>query len=103
MRSSIFMDRGVMASANFEILHEVRDNAEDAEWVLCFQWGIHHYSEGEPEHGYRFIWRKPNDHLAPERGQARIPSAAGMFRLIEHAGEAGWLVNCERVMRRAAA
>jgi len=42
--------------------------------------------------GYRFIWRKPDGTLQAARGQARIPSAAEMFQLIQMATEAGGLL-----------
>jgi hypothetical protein len=81
-------------AANFQVIHEVTDNLGDS--ALCLQWGILHFGRGSPsEPGYRFIWRDPQDHQKPFRGQARIPSAASMFRLIQRAIEAGWFITCE--------
>ena len=85
--------------ANIEIIHEARTNHPN-EWNLCFQWVRYHYNDqdggGDPEMGYRFMWRRPNDNLAPQMGQARIPSAAELFNLLNKASEAGWFVTAEQ-------
>ena len=82
-------------TAKIGILHEVElEPADDNH--LCFQWCEYCYDDGSSEHGYRFMWRKPNGKLASHRGQARIPSAHEMFELICKAAEAGWLGKCER-------
>ena len=84
-----------------EIIHEVRTNHPN-EWNLCFHWARYHYDNNDfgggsnPEMGYRFMWRKPNDTLAPQMGQARIPSAAELFDLLRMASEAGWFVTAEQ-------
>ena len=85
-----------MPSAEFEIEHEVMTDDEGSGWRLCFQWGVYRYDDAAPESGYRFIWRKPDAHLEPARGQARIPSAATMLDLLRRASDAGWFVTCER-------
>jgi hypothetical protein len=80
-------------SAHVEIINEV--GRAPGEWTLCFQWVRYHYDDRRPELGYRFIWRHPDDALQPARGQARIPSAAAMFELIQSAMEEGWFITCE--------
>lgn len=85
-----------MARANVEIIHEERDTVPN-EWNLCFQWVRYVYDSGDPPQlGYRFIWRRPNDSLQAAMGQARIPSASDIFRLIHMATEADWFINAER-------
>lgn len=85
-----------MAPATFKIIYEVKNDPNPAGYTLCFQWGYLKYSDGSPsEHGYRFIYRKPNGNLQAARAQARIPSVAAMMKLIERARAAGWLEACE--------
>ena len=75
--------------------HEVRTGPPGG-WQLCFQWVTYTYADASPsERGYRFIWRRPNGTLQPARGQARIPSAADLFDLLQKAAAEGWLVNAE--------
>ena len=64
---------------------------------LCFQWCTYVYKESgkADQRGYRFIWRRANNNLQAARGQARIPNAADLSRLIELAREAGWFERCE--------
>lgn len=80
--------------ANVTIIHEVC-SGQSGQWNLCFQWGKYNYDDGSSEMGYRFIWRKPDGTLHAARGQARIPSAAEMFQLIQMATEAGWFITAE--------
>jgi hypothetical protein len=80
--------------ANVEIIHEVCSGTL-GDWNLCFQWGRYVYDDGSSQTGYRFIWRKPDGNLQAARGQARIPCAADMFRLIQMANEAGWFITTE--------
>ena len=76
--------------AHVRIENEVT-NGNMGEWRLCFQWCEYFYDDSdETEFGYRFIWRKPNGHLQPARGQARIPSESDLLRLVEMATIAGW-------------
>tara|TARA_R110001606_G_scaffold146950_1_gene286890 strand:+ start:112 stop:360 length:249 start_codon:yes stop_codon:yes gene_type:complete len=78
----------------FEIKHEV-SNGKKNEWRLCFHYGTYHYENGESENGYRFIWRKPDNKLQPARGQARIPNAKELFKLITLASQEEWFIKCE--------
>jgi hypothetical protein len=73
-----------------EIRNEVIDS-EAENWVLCFHECTYHYDDGTAEDGYRFIWRRPDGSLQAARGQARIPDAATLYRLIDDAVRAGWL------------
>ena len=84
-----------MKRASVERLHEVI-NGDPGQWNLCFQWVRYHYTDDSPSQmGYRFIWRRPNGSLQAAMGQARIPSAAEMFTLIQKATKAGWFVSAE--------
>ena len=75
--------------------HEVRTGAEGT-WQLCFQWVTYTHQDGSPgEHGYRFIWRRPDGTLQPARGQARIPSSADLFELLRRAARDGWFIAAE--------
>ena len=81
--------------ANIDIVREVKERSTDG-WNLCFQWCCYHYDNGNPdEMGYRFIWRDPDARLHPQRGQALIPSARHLFRLINKAIQQGWFITCE--------
>lgn len=73
-----------------EIHDEVREG-DPGQWNLCFQRCTYHYDDSSTEDGYRFIWRTPEGHLQPARGQARIPDADILHRLIDAAKNAGWL------------
>ncbi len=79
--------------ANFHIEHEVR-LFQPSGWQLCFQYGEYVYDPDQEtlvdrEHGYRFIWRKPNGHLQGARGQARL-MPSWITILLGKAAEAGW-------------
>lgn len=76
--------------ADVEILEEVTRPPNEDGWTLCFHWGEWRYEGGGSQRGYRFIWRDPDNNLRPQRGQARIPSAAEMFDLMSRAAAAGW-------------
>lgn len=79
------------------VLKEVREDLGGG-WKLCLQWCRYAYDQKavddneypSSETGYRFIWRKPNNHLQAARGQARIPSFAVMSMLMEKASNEGW-------------
>ena len=75
--------------ANVDILREAKGDPS-GEWWLCFQWCRYVYDDGRTEHGYRFIWRRPNGNLQAGRGQARIPSIDQALQLIEIARSEGW-------------
>lgn len=62
-------------------------------WALCFQWCRYIYEDGETEHGYRFIWKRPDGSLQAARGQARIPSLKIMNQLVDTARIEGWANN----------
>ena len=57
---------------------------------ICFQNVIYHYANGTTDYGFRFIWRKPGGNLLSSRGQARIPDAVTLKRLLAKAKSAGW-------------
>jgi hypothetical protein len=82
---------------NKVVVHHEVLTGELGDWRLCFQWCTYVYKEpGRPDqHGYCFIWRRPDDSLQAARGQAQIPSAADMRRLTELARPAGWYERCE--------
>jgi hypothetical protein len=79
-----------MSTANVEIHNEVEDGRVNT-WRLCFHEVTYHYDDGTPDQdGYRFIWRRPDNSLQAARGQARIPDAAALDRLLTAARRAGW-------------
>jgi len=59
-------------------------------WVLYLQWCIYPHENGIVEQGYRFIWKDPDGHLRPQRGQACIPSLDIVQKLIDKASQKGW-------------
>lgn len=75
--------------ANVEIHNEVIGDSTDG-WHLCFQGCTYRVDDGHSEDEYRFIWRDGDGGLRPQRGQARIPTAGHMFRLLGKASDAGW-------------
>jgi len=80
-----------MATATVEIHDEVEDGPMNS-WRLCFQRVTYHYDDGsDSEDGYRFIWRRPDNTLQAARGQARIPDATALNRLLDTARAGGWL------------
>jgi hypothetical protein len=80
--------------ARVQVLKQVDyDFGEPDGWILLLQWCLYVYDEGTPEHGYRFIWRRPKadgGSLQAARGQARIPSLAVARALIAKAEKGGW-------------
>ena len=77
--------------ARVQIVNEVsKDNPKVGHWVLWLQWCRYFYDDGNMQHGYRFIWRRPNGSLQPARGQARIVSLKDAEGLIEKARNQGW-------------
>ncbi len=75
--------------ARVKILNSVSEGQE-GKCCLYFQWCLYIYDEGEPQKGYRFIWRRPDGTLQAARGQARLPSIAKAQRLMARAVEEGW-------------
>lgn len=75
--------------ARVQVLNSVSEGQE-GNWCLCFQWCRYVYDEGEPQKGYRFIWRRPDGTLQGARGQARLPSMAQAQRLMSKAAKEGW-------------
>jgi hypothetical protein len=73
-----------------EIHNEVPKRRKRGSWELCFQNVTYHYADGTTDDGYRFIWRRPDNTLQPARGQARIPNAAALDKLIKEAKSDGW-------------
>ncbi len=76
--------------ARIQVIHETCTSHREGEWGLCFQWCQYVYEDGTNEHGYRFIWRRPDGSLQPARGQARIPSVAILEELVVTAKREGW-------------
>lgn len=83
--------------ANVKIIKEVI-NGPARSWRLCFQWCEYIYDDGSSEYGYRFIWRRPNNHLQAARGQARIPTFNDMQILLNMAQQEGWLGTIENTI-----
>lgn len=79
-----------MASARIEILNQVPQILMPNTWNLCFQESIYHYDNGTSQHGYRFIWRRPNNTLQAARGQARLPDQKTIDSLLNSAKALGW-------------
>ena len=77
--------------ASIEVINEVSQNT-GAGWTLCFQWCRYNFDdpEADAEHGYRFIWRDPENRLRPQMGQARIPSIRIARELMQQARRNGW-------------
>ena len=73
-----------------QVIHEACPDAGKNQWALAFQWCQYIYEDGTSEHGYRFIWRRPNGNLQGARGQARIPSMKELERLVKIAKSEGW-------------
>jgi len=74
-----------------DVLNEVRHPDHPlGKPQLCLQWCRYRYDDGTQPLGFRFIWRRPNGHLAPARGQTRLPSLDDAERLILLARADGW-------------
>ena len=76
--------------ARVQVINETCTDYGEDEWNLCFQWCQYIYEDGTNEHGYRFIWRRPDGTLQPARGQARIPSIEILEKLVKKAKRQGW-------------
>ncbi|WP_214771299.1 hypothetical protein [Exiguobacterium sp. s133] len=79
-------------SARVVVLNETQETKSGIRggWTLCLQWCIYTYDDGTNQHGYRFIWRRPDGKLQAARGQARIPNLEIAMRLMQQAKDAGW-------------
>lgn len=75
-----------------QIINEAQtgDPAITEKWELSLQWCLYVYDDGTNQHGYRFIWRRPDGSLQPARGQARIPSLVDAEKLMAEARSEGW-------------
>jgi len=79
-------------------VHVVNETTLDTDpgandWTLWFQWCRYLYDDGSMQHGYRFIWKRPQSEggsLQAARGQARIPSVAILKELVKKAEDSGW-------------
>jgi len=80
--------------ARVQVLRETTlEPVASGEWCLWFQWCRYLYDDGNNQHGYRFIWRRPQAEggsLQAARGQARIPSISLLEQLVARAKEQGW-------------
>jgi hypothetical protein len=81
--------------ARVQVINETTldKNPPPTDWTLWFQWCRYFYDGGAMEHGYRFIWRRPQSEggsLQAARGQARIPSTAMLEKLVAQARAEGW-------------
>lgn len=56
---------------------------------LRLQWGLYTLRNGELIYGYRFVWSQDGV-LESSRGQARLPSLAVAYELMEQAKMEGW-------------
>ena len=83
-------------------VHRSVELGSPGDWQLCFQLVTYHYETGQdaPEHGYRFIWLRPEGKLQGARGQARIPDGAALLRLQAKAAAAGWFFQSEPEIAR---
>lgn len=79
-------------TARVQVLKNVQtgDPQVTHEWELCFQWCRYFYDDGGVEHGYRFIWKRPDGSLQAARGQARLPSYDRIKTLMDQAEKEGW-------------
>lgn len=80
--------------ARVQVLKETAlPESDPDEWRLWFQWCRYLYDDGQIQHGYRFIWRRPSSEggsLQAARGQARIPSIDVLEQLVAQAKNEGW-------------
>lgn len=75
--------------ARVQVVNETPKGKPD-DWQLRLQWCRYMYDDGGMEHGYRFIWVRPEGTLQAARGQARIPSRAVAEGLFKQARAEGW-------------
>ena len=86
----------------FVQVHQSVEVGKPGSWQLCYQLVTYHYETGQdsPEHGYRYIWRRPDGRLQGARGQARLPDGATQLRLQAKAAIAGWFFSTEPEVAR---
>ncbi|MGO9773111.1 MAG: hypothetical protein ACLPSW_26900 [Roseiarcus sp.] len=73
-------------------VHVLKETTNDptGDWQLWFQWCRYDLDDEGIQHGYRFIWRRPDGALQAARGQARIPNIADAKSLMDKAIKEGW-------------
>ncbi len=81
--------------ARVQVINEATldTNPQPTDWTLWFQWCRYFYDDGDMQHGYRFIWKRPQadgGSLQAARGQARIPSVDQLEKLVAKAKASGW-------------
>jgi hypothetical protein len=78
--------------ARVQVLRQTTLDEDLNDYTLWLQWCMYVYDEEEadPQHGYRFIWKRPDGSLQAARGQARLPSLAVAKALIAKAEKEGW-------------
>jgi hypothetical protein len=81
--------------ARVHVINETTLDTEAAssDWTFWFQWCRYLYDDGGMQHGYRFIWKRPQSEggsLQAARGQARIPSVRVLNHLVAKAKALGW-------------
>ena len=64
-----------------------------AAWRLYLHWVRYMHEDGGLEHGFRFMWRRPDGSLQAARGQARIPSLDDVDVLLRLARQEPWGKN----------
>ena len=80
--------------ARVQVINQTTLNTdpEPTDWTLWFQWCRYLYDDGAMQHGYRFIWKRPQSEggsLQAARGQ-RIPSVTMLEKLVAQARAEGW-------------
>lgn len=80
--------------ARVQVLNETTlHESAQADSTLWFQWCRYLFDDGQMQHGYRFIWRRPSAEggaAQADRGQARIPSIDVVEQLVRQAKIEGW-------------
>lgn len=67
---------------------EIVDKA--TKFRLALEWCKYSYGPNDFQHGFRFIWKKPEGGRLAHRGGARIPSVEVLEQLVSMAKHAGW-------------
>lgn len=91
VRARIYVNNDVACSVNTNGQGiEIPGPVQDDQWSLHFQQATWYFTNNIQEHGYRFIWYKPDGTKQPARGQARIPNKDVVDYLYDLATQAGW-------------